>query len=68
MSFDYIYCHFLTRSLLRKVEILFLLNNLSLLWPNNVKHGVLVSYIKRQLEIGFDLLTQNKYVVSLWAF
>jgi len=52
MSFDYIYCHFLTRSLLRKIEILFLLNNLSLLWPYNVKHGVLVSYIKRQLEIA----------------
>jgi hypothetical protein len=37
-----------TRSLLLKLEIHFLLNNLSLIWPFDAKHGVWVAYIKRQ--------------------
>jgi hypothetical protein len=36
---------------LLKIEIQFLLNNLSLLWPIDARHGVWVAYIKRQLGI-----------------
>ncbi len=38
-----------------KIEIQFLLNKLSLLWPIDSKLGVLVAYIKRQLEIATQM-------------
>jgi hypothetical protein len=41
-----------TRSLLLKIEIQFLLNNMSLLWLIDAKPGVWVAYKKRQLGIG----------------
>ncbi len=41
-----------TRSLLLKIEIQFLLNNLSLLWPIDDKLSVLVTYNKRPLGIA----------------
>ena len=39
-------------ALLLKIDIQFPLNNLSLLWPIDAKHGVWVAYIKRQLGIA----------------
>jgi len=41
-----------SRSLLLKIEIQFLLNNFSLLWPIDTKLGVWVAYIKMQLGIA----------------
>jgi hypothetical protein len=41
-----------TRSLLLKIEIQFLLNNLSLLWPIDAKLSVWITYNKRQLGIA----------------
>ncbi len=35
-----------------KIEIQFLLNNLSLLWPIDAKLGVCVAYKKRQIGIA----------------
>ncbi len=35
-----------------KIEIQFPLNNLSLLWPIDVKHSVWEAYIKRQFRIA----------------
>jgi len=40
------------KSLLLKLEIQFLLNNLSLLWPIDTKLAVYVAYIKTQLVIA----------------
>jgi hypothetical protein len=40
---------------LLKIEIQFLLNKLSLLWPIDFKLGVWVAYIKRQLGIATQL-------------
>jgi hypothetical protein len=39
-------------SMLLKIEIQFMLNNLSLLWPIDAKLSVWVAYIKRQLGIA----------------
>jgi hypothetical protein len=41
-----------TRSLLLQIEIQFLLNNLSLLWPIDAKLSLWVVYNKRQLGIA----------------
>ena len=38
--------------MLLKIEIQFLLNNFSLLWPIDIKLGVWVAYIKTQLMIA----------------
>jgi len=43
------------RSLLLKIEVQFLLNNLGLLWSIDTKHGVWVAYIKRQLGIATQM-------------
>jgi hypothetical protein len=40
---------------LLKIEIQFLLNKLSLLWPIDSKLGVWVAYIKRQLEVATQM-------------
>jgi hypothetical protein len=44
-----------SRSLLIKIEIQFLLNNLSLIWSFDSKRGVWVAYIKRQLAIATQM-------------
>jgi len=59
-------------SLLLKIEIQFPLNNFSLLWPINIKLGVLVAYIKTQLWNATQVsvikvngtVTQNRNSVS----
>jgi len=58
-------------SLLLKIEIQFLLNNFSLLWPIDTKLGVWVAYIKTQLGIATQgsvikvnvTVTKNRYSV-----
>jgi len=42
----------MSRSLLLNIEIQFLLNNFSLLWPIDTKRAVWVAYIKRQIGIA----------------
>jgi len=55
-----------------KIEIQFLLNNFSLLWPIDTKLGVWVAYINRQLGIATQVyvikvkvtVTKNRKSVS----
>jgi len=54
------------------MEIQFLLNNFSLLWPVDTKHGVWVAYVKMQLGIATQVyvikvkvtVTKNRNSVS----
>jgi len=45
----------MSRSLVLKIEIQFLLNNFSLRWPIDTKLGVWVAYIKTQLGIDIQV-------------
>ena len=47
-----------------KIEILFLLNNLSLRWPIDTKLGVWVAYIKTQLGIATQVYVINVTVTK----
>ena len=48
-----------------RIEIQFPLNNLSLLWPVDTKHGVWIAYIKKQLGIATHVSVINvKFTVT----
>jgi len=57
---------FRSRSLLQKIEIKFPVNNLIELRPIDVRLGLLVAYVKRQLGIAtqVSLITSNSAVIT----